>query len=66
MKGGPFAYIKKIAKKVSQSRKNLHKKVFGYGRDSNPRPSACPSPQKILINLYAQLTLVWQLKEASL
>ena len=38
--GGPFGDIKKIAKKVSQSRNNQHKKIFGQGRDSNPRPSA--------------------------
>ena len=40
-------------------------KNIGQGRDSNPRPSAWQT-SKILIYLYAQLTLVWQLKEVSL
>ena len=40
MKGGPFGDLKKISKKVSQSRKNLAEKKFGQGRDLNPCPSA--------------------------
>ena len=40
VKGDPLETLKKFAKKVSQSRKNLHKNIFGQGRDSNPRPSA--------------------------
>ena len=37
-------------------------KDIGHGRDSNPRPSVWKT-SKILINLYAQLTLVFQLVE---
>ena len=52
MKGGPFGDIKKIAKKVSQSRKNLQKK-FGQGRESNPCPSAWQTSKSR--NLYASV-----------
>ena len=48
--GTLWRHLKKTAKKVSQSRNNLHKKIFGQGRDSNPRPSACQiskNPQKL-------------------
>ena len=44
--GDPLETLKKIAKKVSQSRNNLHKKYFGQGRDSNPRPSAWQTSKK--------------------
>ena len=40
LKGDPLETFKKVAKKVLQSQNNLHKKFFGPGRDSNPRPSA--------------------------
>ena len=53
MKGGPFGDIKKIAKKVSQSRKKPAQKKFDQGRDSNPRPSAWQTSKR-LINLYAK------------
>ena len=45
LKGGPFGDIKKIAKKVSQSRNKLQKN-FGQGRDSNPRPSVWQTSKK--------------------
>ena len=45
--GGPFGDIEKICeKKVSQGRKNLHKKI-DHGRDSNPRPSAWQTSKKV-------------------
>ena len=53
LKEDPLETFKKFAKKVSQSLTRTH--VLLLGR-----------PQKSLINLYAQLTLVWQLVEASL
>ena len=39
LKGDPWETLKKLAKKVLQSRNNMHKK-FVQGRDSKPRPSA--------------------------
>ena len=43
MKGGPFGdtseTLKKLRKKVSQSRKKSTQKKIGQGRDSNPCPS---------------------------
>ena len=41
-------------------RKKPAQKIFGHGRDSNP--SFCLADlKKILIEIYAQLALVWQL-----
>ena len=54
--GGPFGDISKICDKKSHRAENLHKKIFGHGRDSNPRPSAWQTSKTILINLYAK----WQ------
>ena len=66
MKGDTLETLRKIAKKVSQSRKNLHKKVLVKG-ETRTHVLRLGRPQKNLINLYAQLTLVvWQLEEASL
>ena len=45
--GRPFGGIEKICgKKVSQNRKNQHKKDFGQGRDSIPRPPAWQTSKK--------------------
>ena len=46
IEGGPLETFKKIAEKISQSRNNLHKQIFGQGRDSNPRPSAWQTSKK--------------------
>ena len=41
MKGGPFGDIKKkLRKKSHQAEKKHAQKIFGHGRDLNPRPSA--------------------------
>ena len=56
MKGDPLVTFKKFAKKVSPSRKKPAQKIFGHGRDSNPRPSAWQTSKTILTNLYAK----WQ------
>ena len=65
IEGGPFGDIEKFRRKKSHKAEITCTKNFGHGQDSNQRPSAWQT-SKILINLYAQLTLVWQLKEASL
>ena len=57
MKRGPFGDIKKFAKKVSQSRNNLHKNIFGPGREWNPRPSAWQTSK----NPQVPAEVVWQL-----
>ena len=46
MEGENFGDIKKFAKKVSQWPRNLHKKLFGHGRDSKLRPSAWQTSKK--------------------
>ena len=46
MKGGPSETLKKIAKKIVSQRNELHEKMFGHGRDSNPRPSAWQTSKK--------------------
>ena len=40
LKGNPLETLKILRQKVSQSRNNMYKKIFGQGRDSNPRLSA--------------------------
>ena len=47
MKSGPFRDIKKLRKKVSQSRKKSTQKKFGRGRDSNPCPSAWQTSKSV-------------------
>ena len=47
MKGDPLETLKKMRKKVSQSRKKPKQKIFGHGWDSNPRPSAWQTSKTI-------------------
>ena len=45
--GGPFGDIKKICgKKSHKAGKKPAQKIFGQGRDSNPRPSAWQTSKK--------------------
>ena len=67
MKGGGLCrHLKNLRKKVSKPKKPAQK-IFGHGRDSNPRPSAWQTSKTILINLYAkwQKLQVWQLVDAA-
>ena len=63
MKGDPLE-TKKIAKKVSQSRKKTCTKKFLVKGGNRTQVFLLGRPQKI--KFYAQLILVWQLNEASL
>ena len=53
VKGGSLG----VHNKVSQSQIKPAQKMFGHGRDSNPRPSAWQT-SKILKKLDAEATLV--------
>ena len=50
---GPSGDNKKIAKKISQSQINMHKKFLVKG-ETRTFVLLLPRPQKILINLYAK------------
>ena len=50
MKGDPWETHQKSLTK----RKKAAQKMFGHGRDSNPRPSTWQTSKTILINLYAK------------
>ena len=58
MKRGPFGDILKNCEKSLTKPKKTAQKIFGHGRDSNPRPSAWQTSKTILINFYAK----WQYK----
>ena len=63
MKVGPLETLKKFAKKVPQSRKNLHKNFLVMGG----LEPVLLEPQKSSKKIEAEeATLVWQLVEASL
>ena len=66
--GGPLKTFEKVAKKSLTKPKKPAQKIFGDGRDSNPRPSAWQTSKTILINFYAkwqQKLQVWQLVDAA-
>ena len=65
MKEDPLETLKNFAKKVSKPKLQAQKN-FGHGRDSDPRPFAWQTSSKILQKSEAEVTLVWQLVEASL
>ena len=66
MKGEPLESLKKICEKKSHKAEiTTQKKILVKG-ETRTHVLLLGRPQKTLINLYAQLTLVWQLKEASL
>ena len=44
--GGPFGDIEKICEKKSHKAEKPAQKIFGQGRDSNPRPSAWQTSKK--------------------
>ena len=46
MKGDPLEILKKFAKKSLTMPKKPGTKIFGHGRDSNPRPSAWQTSKK--------------------
>ena len=58
IEGRPFGDIEENARKVSQSRRYMHKKMVEG--ETRTHVLVLGRPQKTLINLYAQLTLVWQ------
>ena len=49
MKGYPLEILKKFAKKSLTKLKNHAQKIFGQGRDSNPRSSAWQTSKKQLL-----------------
>ena len=64
MKGALWRHLKNLRKNLTKQKYHAQK-IFGQG-ETRTHVLLHGRPQKILINLYAQLTLVWQLKEASL
>ena len=67
MKVGPFGDLKEICEKKSHKAEvTFTKKFWSRARLEPTHILLFGTPQKILTNLYAQRTLVCQLKEASL
>ena len=46
IEGGPFGDIEKVCEKSLTKLKYPAQKIFGQGRDSNPRPSAWQASKK--------------------